>query len=327
MSFEDKADDLHFSSLMRGNIPFCVINEHLNIISTNEAFTEQIHSKLEDSEDAPVGLFNMDAVRTLLPVLADEEHQKSWHGPITVERNRKIPLVLNTMILPLDAETDAGNAVFGCFFCDETESHRSTLHGVFSSLLEASKLKDNDTGKHIERVNHYSRALAQALQEKKWPQVDELFIDNISFLASMHDVGKIGVPDDILNKPGKLEPLERKVMEEHTINGAFILNHYPDVMARDIAKAHHEWWDGSGYPYGLFGDMIPLSARIVGIADVYDALRSKRVYKPGFDQEKTLDIMKANAGRQFQPELFDVFLSIADEFDAIFKNLSDEPSA
>ena len=141
---------------------------------------------------------------------------------------------------------------------DVTAENRKFLRDMFSSLLEASKLKDNDTGKHIERVNLYTSLIAKEMfNDPRWPEVDKDFIADIGFLAAMHDVGKIGTPDNILNKEGPLSEFEWGIMKEHTINGAFILSSYPNPMAREIALSHHEWWNGSGYPYNLEGKMIP----------------------------------------------------------------------
>jgi putative two-component system response regulator len=193
------------------------------------------------------------------------------------------------------------------------------------SLLEASKLKDNDTGKHITRVNYYSRTLTQYLFNRGDYDniIDADFIDNIGFLASMHDVGKIGTPDDILNKEGPLSDWEWNVMQEHTKNGAFILSTYPNPMAKEIALSHHEKWNGHGYPFQLEGEMIPLAARIVSIADVYDALRMERSYKPAFPHSTAVEKMMEARGTQFDPHLLDVFYSVAGEFNDLYERNRD----
>ena len=139
----------------------------------------------------------------------------------------------------------------------------------------------------------------------------------------MHDVGKIGTPDDILNKQGPLEDWEWEIMKEHTINGAYILSTYPNPMAREIALRHHEWWNGAGYPHGLSGDLIPLSARIVTIADVYDALRMERSYKKAFSHEKAKTIIREEKGSHFDPDLIDIFEKIETDFREIFEELND----
>ena len=139
--------------------------------------------------------------------------------------------------------------------------------------------------------------------------MDKDFIEDIGFLAAMHDVGKIGTPDDILNKEGPLNEFEWGIMKEHTKNGAFILSSYPNPMAKEIALSHHEWWNGSGYPYNLEGTMIPLSARIVTLADVYDALRMKRSYKPAYSHEIAIQKIQQEREVHFDPEIVDVVLA------------------
>jgi putative two-component system response regulator len=207
-------------------------------------------------------------------------------------------------------------------FDDVTEENKVKTRATFLSLLEASKLKDNDTGSHIIRVNHYSRRLSEELFRSKNPKynrIDADFIDNIGFLASMHDVGKIGTPDDILNKEGPLSDWEWSVMREHTKNGAFILSTYPNSMAKEIALSHHERWDGSGYPYQLSGEMIPLAARIVTIADVYDALRMVRSYKPALDHGAAVQKLLEGSESHFDPFLVEIFSSVDADFSRIYE--------
>ena len=139
----------------------------------------------------------------------------------------------------------------------------------------------------------------------------------------MHDVGKIGTPDYILTKPDKLTIDEFKIMKEHTINGAFILSRMAGQMARDIALFHHEKWDGSGYPYQLKESQIPVSARIVALGDVYDALRMKRHYKPSFSHEKTKELIIQNKGTHFDPEIIEIFLSLDNQFKEVFEKMKD----
>jgi putative two-component system response regulator len=210
---------------------------------------------------------------------------------------------------------------FVVMFDDFTDENKRLLRSVFLSLLEASKLKNHDTGKHITRVNEYSKCFAEELFKtggESYKRIDADFIDNIGFLAAMHDVGKIGTPDDILNKKGPLSDWEWAVMHEHTKNGAFILSTYPYPMAKEIALSHHEKWNGTGYPFQLEEEMIPLAARIVTIADVYDALRMERGYKPSLSHEVSVQKIIEGSGSHFDPKLIEVFKTISGDFGKIY---------
>lgn len=188
------------------------------------------------------------------------------------------------------------------------------------ALSRAAEANDEDTGNHIIRVNEYSRALAQELRQS------DRFIDEIGFMAQMHDVGKIHIHPDILRKNGPLSQEEFNEIKKHPEYGAKILGDEPRLrMARDIALTHHERADGSGYPKGLKKDQIPLEGKIVAIADVYDALRNPRSYKPAFDHEKAVRIIKEGDGRtmpsHFDEEVLKAFLRIEKVFDEIYNKL------
>lgn len=193
-------------------------------------------------------------------------------------------------------------------------------------LTQASKYRDQETGAHIQRVSHYSRLIALHLG---WtPAAAELLFK----AAPMHDVGKIGVPDAVLLKPGPLTPSEWEVMKCHTTFGASLLNGLSAPllqMSRDIALSHHEHWDGSGYPQGLQGEAIPQVGRILKLADVYDALRSQRPYKPAFDHDITCTILLQGDQRtqpsQFDPQILDIFRENHPEFAAIYNQIADSP--
>jgi putative two-component system response regulator len=176
----------------------------------------------------------------------------------------------------------------------------SFLETIFT-LTRAAEYKDLDTSAHVQRISYYSREIARILG------LDEKFVDNIFLASPMHDIGKIGIPDHILLKPGGLTPAEWEVMKGHTSMGAKILGNSLSPflkMGAEIALNHHERWDGGGYPHGTRGEAIPLTARIVNICDTYDALRSKRPYKPAIDHLRTMDIITCGNSRN-QPEHFD----------------------
>ena len=180
------------------------------------------------------------------------------------------------------------------------ELQSSYLETIFS-MTRAAEHKDEDTGAHVKRISYYSQALAKMLA------LDDAFVDKIFFASPMHDIGKIGVPDHILLKPGEHTPEESEIMKTHAAMGAQILGNSKSPylkMGAEIALNHHERWDGSGYPNGKQAEQIPLAARIMNICDIYDALRSKRPYKPAFDHQKTMEIMIYGDGRTL-PEHFD----------------------
>ena len=181
---------------------------------------------------------------------------------------------------------------------------------TINRLVLAAEYKDEDTGDHIMRMARYSALIAEKLC---LPARD---VQNIFYAAPMHDVGKIGIPDSILMKPGKLTAEEFEIIKTHTTIGAKILaNSESEILniAEQIALSHHEKWNGKGYPQGLSGDEIPLFGRIVGLADVFDALTSRRPYKNPFSVEVALDIIKKDRGKHFDPEVVDVFLENIDE--------------
>ncbi|MDR0759830.1 MAG: HD-GYP domain-containing protein [Treponema sp.] len=320
-------NNLGFNPFINSIFPVLFINDTLKIISSNKACENLFTGffKLEGTTfiDAFSRSFTQHDLRDIRDTVVTGKNGYSWKGIARVKSRETITVETRVYLFPTDM-VSKNPVEFVVMFDDVTEENKRLLRSVFMSLLEASKLKDNDTGKHIIRVNHYSHRLAEELYNRPgYDRIDADFIDNIGFLASMHDVGKIGTPDDILNKEGPLSDWEWTVMQEHTKNGAFILSTYPNPMAKEIALCHHEKWNGTGYPFQLEQDMIPLSARIVAIADVYDALRMERSYKPAFTHQVTIEKMLERKGIQFDPALFDVFYSIADEFDRLYEKNRD----
>lgn len=203
---------------------------------------------------------------------------------------------------------------------------------AFCALAEA---RDYETGNHIRRTQNYVRALAEHVREQP-PFRDELDDETIRLLfksAPLHDVGKVAIPDAILLKPGKLTDEEWRVMKRHTEYGRDAIASAEEELgephasflrhARDIAYSHHERWDGSGYPEGLAGEAIPLSARLMAVADVYDALISRRVYKEAYSHEHALGAIAARRGSHFDPALVDALLDIAGEFRDIATRFGD----
>ena len=192
---------------------------------------------------------------------------------------------------------------------------------TIEALARSCEAADEDTGNHIIRVNRYSEDLAKALG------MPDQFVKPIAYSAQMHDVGKVHIPSSILRKEGPLDAEEMRIMKQHTTYGAKIIGDAPKLsMAREIALSHHENWDGSGYPFALKGEDIPLSGRVVKVADVYDALRSKRSYKPALSHEQTLEIFRSGDSRirpdrHFDPSVLRAFFSIEKFMAGIYADL------
>jgi len=204
-----------------------------------------------------------------------------------------------------------------------TEELKQAFERIKSASLEtiyrlsmAAEYKDEDTGAHIRRMSLYSAAVARRMG------LDESVVETILYAAPMHDLGKLGIPDLILMKPAKLDPAEWEIMKQHTVIGAKILKGSDAEfirMGESIALNHHEKWDGSGYPDGLKGVEIPIASRIAAIADVFDALTSRRPYKAPFSEEKSFEIIREGRGSHFDPDVVDAFFAIQDEILAIKK--------
>jgi response regulator RpfG family c-di-GMP phosphodiesterase len=203
------------------------------------------------------------------------------------------------------------------------------------ALAELVASRDTETGGHLRRLQRYARCLAEEARQLPCfaEQISETFIGLLECCAPLHDIGKVALPDYVLLKPGRYTTEERLIMQTHTIAGATVLEKVAREhgfavaflqMATDVARHHHERFDGKGYPDQLAGSAIPLSARIVSIGDVYDALRSRRIYKPALPHEAALQLMtEGSAGGQFDPALWQAFLGCASKFKEIRGSLTD----
>lgn len=208
---------------------------------------------------------------------------------------------------------------------ERTRQLLSSYRETIATMTRAASYKDEETGAHVARISFYTVELAQALG------LDAEFCDVIHYASPMHDVGKIAIPDAILGKPGGFEPHEWEIMKSHAGLGGKLLRGTDSpylVMGAEIALGHHERWDGGGYPLAIKGEAIPLSARLMNICDQYDALRSKRPYKPAFPHEKALEIITVGDGRtlpsHFDPAVLHAFKGCIGRFRDIFEAHRDE---
>lgn len=204
----------------------------------------------------------------------------------------------------------------------QTQELINTRYNIIQKLGRAAEFKDNETGNHVKRMSKYAYILALACG------MEHEAADLLMNAAPMHDIGKIGVPDHILKKAGKLNEEEWLIMKEHAAFGAEILaEDNPSLlidMAKNVAMTHHEKWDGSGYPKGLQAEEIPLEGRIIAIADVFDALTSKRPYKPAWTVERAIELIKNESGKHFDPQLVNYFIENLDEILAVKAKFSEE---
>jgi putative two-component system response regulator len=214
------------------------------------------------------------------------------------------------------------------------EELTAVQNATILAMTSLAQTRDIETGNHIKRTQHYVRVLAQRLQ--KHPRFSSFLTDrNIDLLfksAPLHDIGKVGIPDRILLKPGRLTADEMTVMKTHTTLGRDTITYAEKLMgtkldfltlAKEIAYSHQEKWDGSGYPQGLSGNAIPISARLMAVADVYDAIISQRVYKLGMSHAEAVEIIVEGSGTHFDPDIIDAFLKVRDEFQKIAARYSD----
>lgn len=203
---------------------------------------------------------------------------------------------------------------------------KQTQEATIASMAFLAEYRDPETGAHIQRTQHYVSSLAKALADQYPDDLTPFHIDLLTHSAPLHDIGKVAIPDAILLKPGALTPEEFTVMKHHTVIGGEVIRRAETFlgtnsflrMAREIAEGHHEHWDGTGYPQGLKGEEIPLSARLMAVADVYDALISERPYKPPYSHERAFEIITGGDGRtrpeHFSPMVLEAFRQVHREW-------------
>ena len=234
-------------------------------------------------------------------------------------RIRPFPKRLERLVLSL-----ASQAAVAIANAQLTQQIKRAHYESILRLSVAAEYRDRDTYYHIQRMSRYSQIIARHLGVGR--EMEEMIL----YASPMHDVGKLGVPDAILLKPGPLTPPERAVMESHTLIGSEILGE-PDSelirVAKNVALTHHECYDGSGYPRGLRGDAIPLEGRIVALADVFDALSTRRVYKPSQSLDEVLAWIRRQQGRHFDPRCVDAFFQGWEEIQEVFRRFQEPPGS
>ncbi len=214
-----------------------------------------------------------------------------------------------------------------------SEATAQMQNGLIITMADMVENRDSDTGAHIQKTAEYVRIILNGLKEKGYytAKLTSKYMMDVEMSAPLHDVGKINIPDAVLNKPGKLNDEEYEIMKYHTTAGKIILEKAINYVqggnylkeARNMAAYHHERWDGNGYPEGLHGEVIPLSARIMAVADVFDALASERVYKTAYSLDETVKIIKEGAGTQFDPKVVEAFVDNMDEVERVLRKYKD----
>ncbi|HUX36454.1 MAG TPA: HD domain-containing phosphohydrolase [Rectinemataceae bacterium] len=237
----------------------------------------------------------------------------------------------------LNAELVSHNERLEELVAEQVKQVTASQMAMIFALAKLAEVRDDDTGKHIERVQTYTKALALRMRDMKIHAaiLTDSYIDNLFQASSLHDIGKVGTPDAILLKPGKLTPEEYAVMKMHCAIGADALaavqKRFPDnqflSMGVEVARSHQEKWDGSGYPDGLKAQKIPLPARIVALADFYDALTSNRCYRPAFDHQQTCRMIQEGSDAHFDPEIIGAFMTIEGQFRQVRHEMGNDEEA
>jgi putative two-component system response regulator len=233
----------------------------------------------------------------------------------------------------LQIELERYNSELQGLVAEQVKEIADSQMATIFALAKLAESRDDETGRHLEHVQELCRLLATKMREQhKYAEVlDDTYVDNVVHAAPLHDIGKVAIPDRVLLKPGPLTQDEFETMKTHTTLGARTLeavrkeyahNAFID-MGVDIARSHHERWDGAGYPDGLIGSDIPLSARIMAVVDVYDAARSRRVYKPARPHDEVCKFILAEAGKQFDPDVVAAFTDLRDEFREVWHELAE----
>lgn len=328
---------------MRQTLPDCVILDLMMPVMSGPELLEIMQDDPE-LKNVPVivvtALSDMDKIVYCIEHGAADYMQKPFRAQVLRARlasciDRKKS---HDREMALQKELENHNAVLEERVKSQVKQITAAQLSTIFAMCKLAESRDFDTGEHLERVAQFSVALAEKLLQN--PNPDEVspnaeFLENIRIAAPLHDIGKVAISDLILQKPGKLTTEEFDIMKTHTTVGYDLLadvnNLHPGnnfiKMGMSVALSHHERWDGAGYPNGISGYDIPLSARIMSIADVYDALSHQRCYKPAMSHEESIKIVAEGAGKNFDPYLVELFLDIEDQLISITRELDGPPVA
>jgi putative two-component system response regulator len=318
---------------MRKKLPDCVI---LDLMMPEMSGPEVLEVMSGDKyfDGVPVivvtALGDMDKIVHCIEHGASDYMQKPFRAPVLrarlnacIERKK-----LHDREMELTRQLDRHNKDLEERIRAQIKQITAAQLGAIFAMCKLAESRDLETGMHLERVREYCRLVAErylATYPDRAAGLSPSFVDDIYVASPLHDIGKVNVPDQVLRKPDKLTDAEFEIMKAHPGVGAQLLRevdreHPGNTFLRmgvDIAQSHHEKWDGSGYPAGLKGDAIPLSARMAALADVYDALTHARCYKPAFSHEKSAGIIRDGAGKHFDPELVALFETLGGDFQRI----------
>ncbi len=319
-----------------------------NIVKVNQGFekitgmssVQLLQQSLEILQNSLLPDLNFEKIKETL------EEEDNWHGALSGERESDEKWFASITFSPIRDEDSQIFAYAGIF--KDVTAQRKVEQALISSLkninlaqeaiifglARLAEYRDQETGYHLERIRSYSKFLAEELMKRGLfsETVNKEFITMLYRTAPLHDIGKVGIPDNILLKKGELTNAEFDIIKSHTVIGYNTLNsilkQYGDMqflkMGIEITYSHHEHWDGSGYPQGLEKEQIPLSAQILSIADVYDALTNKRSYKDAYSHSTSIEIMKQERGKHFSPTIFDVFWEVHEQVNKIRNSFSDK---
>lgn len=324
-------------------IEIVVLNDNFVFVDVNNALLEIARLKREEILGQPANfLWDEQSYQQLKQDLVRDRTFSGLLYENTIGgRRRLVHYTVSKVIEPsahFKGYTGFGQRIQGTeTYENELQKRLDQVHSIqlaaMVSLAKLAETRDPETGQHLERMSHFSRALALELSQLREYKlyITEDYVQDIFLSSPLHDIGKVGIRDEILLKPGKLTPQEFDDMKRHSVIGGDALSAADErlkdqsflTLGKEIAYHHHEKWDGSGYPYGLKREEIPLSARIVAIADVYDALTSKRVYKEAMPHDKAKKIIEEGTGSHFDPNLVTAFLKKEKEFLEIRNMYSD----